>query len=38
MGNPKVLIFDEATSALDAKSQEEITNVVNSMGIFSNQC
>ena len=33
IGNPKVLIFDEATSALDAKSQEKITNVVNSMGI-----
>ena len=34
IGNPKVLMFDEATSELDAKSQEEITNVVNSIGIF----
>ncbi len=31
--NPKVLILDEATSALDNRSQQHITEVVNSLGI-----
>ena len=31
--NPKVLILDEATSALDNRSQQHITDVINSLGI-----
>ena len=33
ISNPKVLILDEATSALDARSQQHITEVVDSLGI-----
>ena len=31
--DPKVLILDEATSALDNRSQQHITEVINSLGI-----
>lgn len=33
VGDPKVLIFDEATSALDNKTQAQITDVLQSLGM-----